>query len=190
MAKPKPYRDTTVTVEKSERDMYRLMDQYEVLDPLVSIIDPIIYRQGGLRSSPLGTHGGGTITVTFQWPGMPTSTRIHVDIGGWVQGEKDTADGFRIDMRQKMRIAARTIFYYLKSTFEMIVASESLRTESVLFPFMVLPDGSTVNDKPDADLIHLVTSQSTPLLTARASAEGDGSGMYQRDQPSAQREQR
>lgn len=177
MAKSKPYRKTPVTIERSRAEMLKLMRDYEVLDPSVEIYPPYFYRKDGQRTSPLQSQGG-AIHAEFQWPGQPTSARYQASLGNWEQGDKQNAEEFRKDINQELRIAGRTMYYMLKSTFEFIVAG-FLREQVALFSWTVLPDGTTVAEKSDGDLAKLI-SPGTPLISAKAGPMAHGSDITRR----------
>ena len=178
MPKPRPYKQTQVPIEQTRQQMLKLMHDYDVLDPLVEVYPPYIYRQDGQRTSPMKSQGG-SIHVEFQWLGQRSSARYVATLSDYQQGDGQLASDFRQDMHQELRIAGRTMFYMLKSTFEFISAG-FLREQVGLFAWTVLPDGTTVAEKPDAELAHLVGA-STPLIPAKAGPDAHGHDIARRD---------
>lgn len=84
-----------------------------------------------------------------------------------MQGDGQRADEFREDIDQEMRIAGRTLFHLVKSTFESI-ASGVHRELVALFPYLVMEGGMTVAEHSDGHLLDLLRSDKL-LLTAIAS---------------------
>lgn len=178
MPKPRPCRKTPVTIERTREEMLKLMHDYEVLDPNVETYPPYFYRQGGQRSQPMQSQGG-SILAEFQWPGAPTGARYSIELDPQEQGKHQNADNFRAAVNQELRIAGRTLFYNLKSTFEFIEAG-FLRTQVGLFAWSVLPNGSTVAEKSDGELASLM-APGTPLIPAKAGPMAHGEDITRRD---------
>lgn len=171
MSKRRPYCDTPVPIERSESEIYGLMDKYDV-EGTVFVFPPHIQRRDGRRDQNLQSRGG-SVSCEFQWPTFARWSRVKFDVEDWDQGDGQTAEQFRKDMRQEIRILGRTMYYLLKSTFEAIAAG-ALREDVALFAWTVLSDQTTIAERSEADLLQLLDSPAVLRIPAKAGPAGLG----------------
>ena len=177
MTRAHPYRSTKVSVVKTIEDIYGLLDKHECPGS-VTYQSPQFTRTGrGATGRTSSTEA--MLVVEFDVRGLDRRARIRVAVPAQSQDDATTAAQFEQEIRQHVRVRARALFYTVKSSLEAILFEMS-RPLVVLFPYLLLPDDTTIEDKPDADLDRLLTS-GVLLLTATASPPTHGSDISRRE---------
>ena len=177
MPKRRPYVDTPVSIERSESEIYALMDKYDV-EGTVFVFPPHIQRRDGRRDEALQSRGG-SVSCEFHWPAFARASRVKFDVDDWDQGDGQTAGQFRQDMRQEMRILGRTMYYLLKSTFEAIAAG-AIREDVALFAWTVLSDETTLAERSESEVLQLLESPAMLQIPAKAGPLAHGSDITKR----------
>ena len=181
MPQTHPYRATKVSVVKTIEDIYGILDKHESPGS-VTYQSPQFTRTGrGATGRTSST--AAMLVVEFDVRSLGRRARIRVVVPAQAQGDATTATRFEQDIRRQVRIRARALFYTVKSSLEAI-HFEMSRALVVLFPYLLLPDDTTIEDKPDGELDRLLTSGAL-LLTATASPPTHGSDIGRRESTEA-----
>ena len=181
MPRTHPYRSTKVSVVKTIEDIYGLFDKH-VSPGSVTYRSPQFTRTGrGATGRTSSTEA--MLVAEFEVHGLDRTARIRVAVPAQEQDDATTATNFEQHIRQQVRIRARALFYTVKSSLEAI-QFEMARGLVVLFPYLLLPDGTTIEDKPDHDLELLLTS-GTLMLPAAAGPDAHGADITRPDAAAA-----
>ena len=177
MPRAHPYRYTKVSVQTTIEDIYALLDKHETLHGNVAYQPPQFVRTGRGKSGRTDSTPAG-LTVTFEPKGMDRRVRFRVEVEAQGQPDLVTAAIFEREVRQQMRVCSRALFYTVKVNLEAVSFGIS-RALVVLFPYLLLADDTTIQDKPDAHLAALLSSGAL-LLPAEAGPDAHGSDISKR----------
>ena len=167
MPRAHPYRYTKVSVQATIEDIYALLDKHETLHGNVAYQPPQFVRTGRGKSGRTDSTPGG-LTVTFEPKGMDRRVRFRVEVEA--QGQPDLVTA--ADLRARGAAADAGLragaVLHRQGQPRSRSPSGSAAPSSCSFPYLLLADDTTLQDKPDAHLAALLSSGAL-LLTAEAS---------------------